>query len=161
MLIYEGKKQNGTRALFGTENAIPNIGHDDEVLVNDDTFDFAPGKYFYKAPGGIQDDKGNEVVVSLDGKQIIPPTWTDAGEVDEDYDEPEELIDDNETPDDDSDDELIKVWTEEELMAETKATIAQMAEILGYDGIDVSMSKTAMVEAFLEAQEADTRKLSN
>lgn len=156
MLIYEAVV-GGTRKLLGTDGA-PNPSTDTEVLVNDATFDFTAGKYFYMAPGGIKDSSGNEVVVSWKGEQIIPPTWADAGEVDEDYDEPDELIDDNDTPDDDSDDKLIKVWTKDELEAETKATIAQMAEVLGYDGIDTSMSKSAMIEAFLDAQDDDPRK---
>ena len=156
MLIYEAVV-GGTRKLLGTDGA-PNPSTDTEVLVNDATFDFTAGKYFYMAPGGIKDSSGNEVVVSWKGEQIIPPTWADAGEVDEDYDEPDELIDDNDTPNDDSDDKLIKVWTKDELEAETKATIAQMAEVLGYDGIDTSMSKSAMIEAFLDAQDDDPRK---
>lgn len=155
MLIYETIK-DGVRKLKGTLGNVPDLQNDSDVEVSP-KFDFA-GPYFYKAPGGVMDAEGNELTFSVDGKQIIPPTWADAGEVDENYDESEELINDNETPDDDSDDKLIKVWTEEELTAETKATIAQMASILDYDGIDISMSKSAMIEAFLEAQAADTRK---
>lgn len=155
MLIYE-KKVDGTRKLFGTKDTAP-ADTDKEVLVNDDTFDFAPGKYFYMPPGGIKDSEGDEVVVTLDGEQIIPPTWADAGEVNEDYDTVEELVDDNDTSDA-SDDELLKVWTENELKAETKATIAKMAELLGYTEIDMSMSKSAMIEAFLTAQDSDPRK---
>lgn len=165
MLIYEGKKGNGTRALFGTKNAVPDLGVDDEVLVNDETFDFTPGKYFYMPPGGIKDNLGNEVIVSLDGEQIIPPVWSDMGAVDPDYDTIGELVevDDNDTPDDTSDDRdvLKKVWKKSELEAETKATIAEMADLLGYDGIDVSMTKSAMIDAFLEAQDADPRKPSD
>lgn len=156
MLIYE-KKVDSARKLFGTKDTAP-ADTDKEVLVNGDTFDFAPGKYFYMPPGGIKDNEGNEVVVTLDGEQIIPPTWADAGEVNEAYDTIEELVDDNDTADDATDDELLKVWTENELKAETKATIAKMAELLGYTGIDMSMSKSAMIEAFLAAQDSDPRK---
>lgn len=153
MLIYE-KREDGSRKLMGTMGTAPSA--DDKELEVSPEFDF-DGQYFYKAPGGVQTADGTEVIVSIDGEQIIPPIWSDAGEVDEDYDEPEELIDDNDTPDDDSDDTLIKVWTEDELEAETKATIAQMASVLGYEGIDTSMTKSAMIEAFLSAQEDDPR----
>ena len=157
MLIYE-KREDGSRKLMGTMGTAPSA--DDKELEVSPEFDF-DGKYFYKAPGGIQTADGTEVIVSIDGEQIIPPTWSDAGEVNEDYDTIEELVevDDNDTPDDTSDDKdvLIKVWTEDELEAETKATIAEMAELLGYDGIDTSMTKSAMIEAFLDAQEDDPR----
>lgn len=153
MLIYE-KREDGSRKLMGTMDSAPSA--DDQELEVTPEFDFN-GSYFYKAPGGIQTDDGTDVIVSIDGEQIIPPTWSDAGEVNEDYDESEELINDNDTPDDDSDDTLIKVWTEEELEAETKATIAQMASVLGYEGIDTSMTKSAMIEAFLSEQTADPR----
>lgn len=156
MLIYEGKKQNGTRALFGTKESIPNAGNDSEVLVNNDTFDFAPGKYFYKAPGGIQDDKGNDVIVTLDGDQIIPQGFNHDGEINEDYDTVEKLVDDNDTPEDESDD-VIEFWDETKLSAESKTSIAKIAELLGYDGIDVSMTKNEMIEAFMTAYKADTR----
>ena len=160
MLIYEGKKDGGTRALFGTKEAVPNPDHDKEVLVNDEPFDFAPGKYFYMPPGGIKDNNGNEVVVSLDGEQIIPPVWSDMGTVDTDYDELDELtklVDENEPTTDTTDDDTVyidPVWTEELLQAETKATIAEMAKLLGYEGVDITDTKSAMITAFLTAQNA-------
>jgi hypothetical protein len=160
MLIYE-KKDDGVRKLFGTLGTAPSDS-DNEVTVEPEDFDFK-GPYYYKAPGGIKDAEGNELTVSIEGTQIIPPVNVSAGEVNEDYDTVEELVDvdDNDTPDDTSDDveTLAKVWTEEELEAETKATIAEMAKLLGYEGIDVSMSKSAMIEAFLDAQEDDPRNV--
>ena len=159
MLIYEAVV-GGTRKLLGTDGA-PNPSTDTEVLVNDATFDFTAGKYFYMAPGGIKDSSGNEVIVSWKGEQIIPPIWADAGEVDEDYDTIEELVevDDNDTPDDTSDDKdvLIKVWTKDELEAETKATIAEMAELLGYTTVDIADTKSTMVTNFLAEQATDPR----
>lgn len=160
MLIYE-KKVDDVRKLFGTMGTAPS-NEDSELTVEPKPFDFA-GPYYYKAPGGIQDAEGNELTVSIEGTQIIPPAGVSAGEVNEDYDTVEELVtvNDNDTPDDTSDDTetLAKVWTEEELEAETKATIAEMAKLLGYEGIDVSMSKSAMIVAFLEAQKADPRNV--
>ena len=163
MLIYE-KKDDGVRKLFGTLGTAPSDS-DNEVTVEPNAFDFA-GPYYYKAPGGIKDAEGNELTVSIEGTQIIPPINVSAGEVNEDYDTVEELVDvttDDKGPEDTSDDEevepLAKVWTEEELEAETKATIDEMEKIIGYEGIDVSMSTSAMIEAFLDAQEDDTRKL--
>lgn len=160
MLIYE-KKVDDVRKLFGTMGTAPS-NEDSELTVEPKPFDFA-GPYYYKAPGGIQDAEGNELTVSIEGTQIIPPTGVSAGEVNKDYDTVEELVtvNDNGTPDDTSDDTetLAKVWTEEELKAETKATIAEMAKLLGYEGIDVSMSKSAMIVAFLEAQKADPRNV--
>lgn len=153
MLVYE-KKVSNTRKLFGTKGVAPS-NDDKEILVNGESFDFVGGKYFYKAPGGIQDSQGNDVTVTLDDEILLPRGAEEI--VDEDYDTVEELVDDNNTTDDDTDDTLKKVWTEEELLAETKATIAKMAELLGYTGIDTSMSKADMVAAFLEAQEADNR----
>ena len=150
MLVYE-KKVSNTRKLFGTKGVAPS-NDDNEILVNGESFDFVGGKYFYKAPGGIQDSQGNDVTVTLEDEILLPRGAEEI--IDEDYDTFEELVDDNDT----TDDTLIKTWTEEELLAETKATIAKMAELLGYTGIDTSMSKADMVAAFLEAQEADTRK---
>ncbi len=150
MLVYE-KKVSNTRKLFGTKGVAPS-NDDNEILVNGESFDFVGGKYFYKAPGGIQDSQGNDVTVTLEDEILLPRGAEEI--IDEDYDTVEELVDDNDT----TDDTLIKTWTEEELLAETKATIAKMAELLGYTGIDTSMSKADMVAAFLEAQEADTRK---
>lgn len=159
MLIYE-KKDGSTRKLYGTKAAVPSDS-DKEVLVNDATFDFVGGKYFYMPPGGIKDNSGNEVVVSLDGEQIIPPVWSDMGAVDPDYDTIGELVevDDNDTPDDTSDDKdvLKKVWTKSELEAETKATIAEMAKLLGYTTVDITDTKSAMITAFLTEQAADPR----
>ena len=163
MLIYE-TKNNGVRKLFGTLGTAPS-NSDEEITVEPEDFDFK-GPYYYKAPGGIQDAEGNELTVSIKGTQIIPPVNVSAGEVNEDYDTVEELVDvttDDKGTEDTSDDEevetLAKVWTEEELEAETKATIAEMAKLLGYEGIDVSMSKSAMIEAFLDAQEDDPRNV--
>lgn len=168
MLIYE-KKDGETRKLFGTKEPVPSPS-DNEVLVNGQTFDFQPGKYFYKAPGGIMDAEGQDVSVTLNGEQIIPQgvvntpvvddndTSEDAEDVvDETKDELSELVDDNDTPDDPSDDKLLKSYTEEELNAMTKATILKMAEELGYTSIVSSMSKAEVVAAFLDAQTKDSR----
>ena len=162
MLIYE-KKDGETRKLFGTKEAVPSPS-DNEVLVNGQTFDFQPGKYFYKAPGGIMDAEGQDVAVTLNGEQIIPPTENsddedsdDENVIDETKDELSELVDDNGTPDDPSDDKLLKNYTEEELNAMTKATILKMAEELGYTDIVSSMSKAEVVAAFLDAQSEDSR----
>lgn len=158
MLIYE-KKDNGARKLFGTLGTAPSVS-DNELTVEPNAFDFA-GPYYYKAPGGIKDASGNDVTVSIDGTQIIPPVTSDMGEVDTNYDELDELtklVDENdpETPDDTSDDTtyIDPVWTEQTLQAETKASILKMANLLGYEGLDSSMSKSAMITAFLTAQNA-------
>lgn len=158
MLIYE-KKDNGVRKLFGTLGTAPSVS-DNELTVEPNAFDFA-GPYYYKAPGGIKDASGNDVTVSIDGTQIIPPVTSDMGEVDTNYDELDELtklVDENdpETPDDTSDDTtyIDPVWTEQTLQAETKASILKMANLLGYEGLDSSMSKSAMITAFLTAQNA-------
>lgn len=147
MLIYE-KKDGETRKLFGTKAANPSA-NDSEVLVNGASFDFEKNKYFYMPPGGIMTKNGEEVTVTLNGEPIIPAP--DAA-----YDEIDELIDDNDTSDE-SDDEIIKVFTEDELKAMTKATIFEMASLLGYSSVEMSMSKAEMISAFLIAQEADTR----
>lgn len=44
-------------------------------------------------------------------------------------------------------------YSEDELSVLTKAQIAELAAALGYEGISTSMTKTAMISAFLEAQE--------
>ena len=150
MLIYE-KVVSGVRKLFGTQGTAP-AENDSEVLVDGATFDFAPGKYFYKAPGGIMTKDGEEVSVTLNGTPIIPASDTA-------YDEIEELIDDKGTADT-SDDKLKKEFTEDELKEMTKSTIFEMAQLLGYSGVEMSMTKTAMIEAFLTAQSSDTRKES-
>lgn len=158
MLIYE-KRDGSTRKLYGTLGTAPSAG-DNELTVEPNDFNFA-GPYYYKAPGGIKDASGNEVTVSIDGTQIIPPANLDMGAVDTNYDELSELtklVDENEpaTPDDTSDDTtyIDPVWTEETLQAETKASILKMADLLGYEGLDSSMSKSAMITAFLTAQNA-------
>lgn len=147
MLIYE-KKDGETRKLFGTKAANPSA-NDNEVLVNGASFDFEKDKYFYMPPGGIMTKSGEEVTVTLNGEPIIPAP--DAA-----YDEIDELVDDNDTSDE-SDDEIIKVFTEDELKAMTKATIFEMASLLGYSSVEMSMSKSEMISAFLTAQAADTR----
>lgn len=149
MLIYE-KVVGGVRKLFGTLGTAPSDA-DNELSVTP-AFDF-DGKYFYKAPGGIMTADGTEVTVKIGGETIIPPQTI----VDTKLDEYEELVDDKGTPEDTTDDELRKVYTQEELEAMTKATIAQMAEVLGYTGIDMTMTKTEMITAFLAAQTADGR----
>lgn len=148
MLIYE-KKDGETRKLFGTKATKPSA-NDSEVLVNGATFDFEKNKYFYMPPGGIMTKNGEEVTVTLNGESIIPAP--DAA-----YDEIDELIDDKGTSDK-ADDKLIKVFTEDELKAMTKATIFEMASLLGYSSVEMSMSKAEMISAFLTAQGADTRK---
>lgn len=157
MLIYE-KKVDGVRKLYATMGTAPS-DNDNELEVSP-AFNFS-GKYFYKAPGGIKDASGNDVTIAIDGTQIIPPTWADIGEINEDYDTVEELtklVDENtpETPDDTSDDTtyIDPVWTADTLNAETKATIIKMAQELEYTGIDSSMSKAAIITAFLAAQNA-------
>ena len=147
MLIYE-KKDGETRKLFGTKAANPSA-NDSEVLVNGASFDFEKDKYFYMPPGGIMTKDGEEVSVTLNGEPVIPAP--DAA-----YDEIDELIDDNDTSDE-SDDEIIKVFTEDELKDMTKATIFEMASLLGYSSVEMSMSKAEMISAFLTAQAADTR----
>lgn len=148
MLIYE-KKDGETRKLFGTKATKPSA-NDSEVLVNGATFDFEKNKYFYMPPGGIMTKTGEEVTVTLNGESIIPAP--DAA-----YDEIDELIDDKGTSDK-ADDKLIKVFTEDELKAMTKATIFEMASLLEYSSVEMSMSKAEMISAFLTAQGADTRK---
>ena len=148
MLIYE-KKDGETRKLFGTKDANPSA-NDNEVLVNGVSFDFEKDKYFYMPPGGIMTKNGEEVTVTLNGESIIPAP--DAA-----YDEIDELVDDKGTSDT-TDDELIKVFTKDELKAMTKATIFEMASLLEYSSVEMGMSKTEMISAFLAAQEADTRK---
>ena len=149
MLIYE-KVIGGVRKLFGTLGTAPSDA-DNELSVTP-AFDF-DGKYFYKAPGGIMTADGTEVTVKIAGETIIPPQTI----VDTKLDEYEELIDDKGTPEDTTDDKLRKVYTQEELEAMTKATIVQMAEVLGYASIDMTMTKTEMITAFLAAQTADDR----
>ena len=43
-------------------------------------------------------------------------------------------------------------YSEDELNALTKAQIAELAASLEYEGITASMTKAAMIEAFLAAQ---------
>ena len=147
MLIYETIK-DGVRKLKGTLGNVPDLQNDSDVEISPE-LDFA-GPYFYKAPGGVMDAEGNELTFSVDGTVIIPP-------VDSTKDETKELINDNDTPENTSDDTLMKVYTEEELNGMTKSTIAKMAEVLGYDSVDISDSKADMIAAFLEAQAADIR----
>ena len=153
MLIYE-KKDGSTRKLYGTMGTAPSA-NDSELSVTP-AFDFV-GPYFYKAPGGIMTANGTEVTVAIGNTQIIPPVEADLGEIDTTKDEFVELVDDKGTTDT-SDDVLKKVYTKDELNAMTKATIIQMASVLGYTGIDATMTKAAIVNAFLTAQDADTRK---
>lgn len=148
MLIYE-KVVGGVRKLFGTLGTAPSDA-DNELSITP-AFDF-DGKYFYKAPGGIMTADGTEVTVKIGGETIIPPQTI----VDTKLDEYEELVDDKGT-EDTTDDKLRKVYTQNELEAMTKATIAQMATVLGYTGIDMTMTKTEMITAFLAAQTADDR----
>lgn len=154
MLIYE-KKVDGVRKLFGTMNTAPSEEDSELTIVPEFNFD---GKYYYKAPGGIKDANGNDVIVSIGDNQIIPPAWTEEI-VNRNKDEIKELVDDKNTESTD-DDELIEVWTEDSLKKETKATILKMAQLLGYETVTEDMSKSEMIEAFLAAQENDPRKPS-
>lgn len=159
MLIYE-KKVDGTRKLFGTKGSAPSA-NDEEVKVNGETFDFVAGKYFYMPPGGIKDNSGNEVVVSLDGEQIIPPAWADAGEASTDYDEYDEVWEDESPAGPSDNDERLKEYTEQELTAMTKATILEIAGFLGYSTVTADLTKAAMITAFLAEQAEDTRPIAS